>query len=83
MSFETNEFYLKSSEEMAESFADMPEAIASTLEIAERCDTTIALKQQLIPRFDSPDGLTEEPTSAQLVRAACASVTAIDARAGQ
>ena len=29
MSFDTNEFYLKSSEEMAESFADMPEALAS------------------------------------------------------
>ena len=60
MSFDTNEFYLKSSEEMAESFADMPEALASTLEIAERCDTTIALKQQLIPRFDCPDGESEE-----------------------
>ena len=60
MSFDTNEFYLKSSEEMAESFADMPEALASTLEIAERCDTTIALKQQLIPRFDTPNGESEE-----------------------
>jgi DNA polymerase-3 subunit alpha len=60
MSFDTNEFYLKSSEEMAESFADMPEALASTLEIAERCDTTIALKQQLIPRFDTPSGESEE-----------------------
>ena len=38
MSFDTNEFYLKSSEEMAPSFADLPEALASTLEIAERCD---------------------------------------------
>ena len=60
MSFDTNEFYLKSSEEMASAFADMPEALASTLEIAERCDTTIALKQQLIPRFDTPNGESEE-----------------------
>jgi len=60
MSFDTNEFYLKSSEEMASAFADMPEALASTLEIAERCDTTIALKQQLIPRFDTPQGESEE-----------------------
>ena len=60
MSFDTNEFYLKSSEEMAESFSDMPEALASTVEIAERCDTTIALKQQLIPRFDTPNGESEE-----------------------
>src|SRR5215216_5081831 len=60
MSFDTNEFYLKSSEEMAQSFADMPEALASTLEIAERCDTSIALGQQLIPRYETPDGESEE-----------------------
>ena len=60
MSFDTNEFYLKSSEEMAESFSDMPEALASTVEIAERCETTVALGQQLIPRFDTPNGESEE-----------------------
>src|SRR5205823_138385 len=38
MSFETNEFYLKSSEEMAEAFAAFPGALESTVEIAERCD---------------------------------------------
>ena len=69
MSFDTNEFYLKSSEEMAESFADMPEAVASTVEIAERCDTTIALKQQLIPRFDCPNGHSEEDYLRSLVDA--------------
>ena len=69
MSFDTNEFYLKSSEEMAESFSDMPEAVASTVEIAERCNTTIALKQQLIPRFDCPDGQSEEDYLRSLVDA--------------
>src|SRR5688572_5637113 len=59
LSFDSNEFYLKSSDEMAASFADMPEALASTLEIAERCDVSLALDQQLIPRFDCPDGLDE------------------------
>jgi DNA polymerase-3 subunit alpha len=51
MTFETNEFYLRSSEEMAQAFAGWPEAIASTIEIAERCDVTIELGRQLIPRF--------------------------------
>ena len=37
MSFDTNEFYIKSSEEMAESFAEWPEAVPTSLEIAERC----------------------------------------------
>ena len=59
MSFDTNEFYLKSSDEMAQSFADMPEALASTLEIAERCDVSIELGGQLIPRFETPNGEPE------------------------
>ena len=37
LSFDTNEFYLKDSGEMAEAFAAWPEALASTTEIAERC----------------------------------------------
>src|SRR5215218_5155909 len=56
MSFDANEFYLKSSEEMARSFADMPEAIASTIEIAARCNVSIELDSQLIPRFETPNG---------------------------
>ncbi len=57
--FDTNEFYLKSSDEMAESFSDMPESVASTLEIAERCDVEMKLGQLLLPRFPTPDG--QEP----------------------
>ena len=55
--FDTNEFYLKSPSEMAESFSDMPEAVASTLEIAERCDVEMKLGQLLLPRFPTPDGV--------------------------
>src|SRR5207248_9516782 len=36
LSFDTNEFFLRSSAEMAEAFADLPEAVATTLDIAER-----------------------------------------------
>ncbi len=54
--FDTNEFYLKSPDEMAESFSDMPEAVASTLEIAERCDVEMQLGQLLLPRFPTPEG---------------------------
>jgi DNA polymerase III subunit alpha len=59
MSFDANEFYLKSSEEMASSFADLPEALASTTEIAERCNVSLELDGQLIPRFDTPNGEPE------------------------
>ncbi len=65
--FETNEFYLRSSEEMAESFAEWPEAIASTLEIAERCDVELELGRQLIPRYPTPNGEGEAEYLRQLV----------------
>src|SRR5271154_1877765 len=59
MTFETNEFYLRDSEEMVAAFAEWPEAIASTLEIAERCSVELELGKQLIPRFETPDGSSE------------------------
>ncbi len=59
ISFDANEFYLRSSEEMARAFAEWPEAIATTLEIAERCDVELELGRQLIPRYPTPDGETE------------------------
>src|SRR2546421_319803 len=59
LSFDTNEFFLRSSSEMAESFADLPEALATTLEIAERCDVRLKLGERLIPSFETPDGRSE------------------------
>ncbi len=59
MSFDTNEFYIKSSEEMAESFAEWPDAIPTTLEIAERCQIDVELGKLLLPRYPTEDG--EEP----------------------
>jgi DNA polymerase-3 subunit alpha len=59
ISFETNEFYLRSNDEMATAFAQWPDAIASTLEIAERCDVELELGRQLIPRYTTPDGASE------------------------
>ena len=56
MSFETNEFYLRSTDEMADAFAEWPEALPSTIEIAERCDVEIELGRRLIPRFPTPAG---------------------------
>ncbi len=59
MTFDTNEFYLRDNAEMAKAFAEWPEAVASTLEIAERCNVKIELGGQLIPRFPTPDGSQE------------------------
>jgi DNA polymerase III subunit alpha len=59
MTFETNEFYLRDSAEMVSAFAEWPEAIASTTEIAERCDVELELGKQLIPKYATPDGSSE------------------------
>ncbi len=59
LTFDTNEFYLRDSEEMASAFAQWPEAIASTLEIAERCSVELELGKQLIPSYPTPDGVSE------------------------
>jgi len=59
IAFATNEFYLRSTEEMREAFAEWPEAIASTIEIAERCDVELELGRQLIPSYACPDGMAE------------------------
>ncbi len=59
MTFETNEFYLRDSGEMVSAFAEWPEAIASTVEIAERCSMELELGKQLIPNYRTPDGSSE------------------------
>jgi DNA polymerase-3 subunit alpha len=69
MTFDTNEFYLKSNGEMAAAFAEWPEAIATTLEIAERCDVEIELGKQLIPRYPTPNGEDEAAYLRELVGA--------------
>src|SRR5262245_41811091 len=51
MSFDTNEFYIKSSEEMHDSFAEWPDAVPTSLEIAERCALDIELGGLLLPQY--------------------------------
>ncbi len=69
ISFETNEFYLRSSEEMAQAFAQWPEAIESTVEIAQRCDVELELGRQLIPSYPTPEGVSEVQYLRQQVQA--------------
>ena len=55
MSFDTNEFYIKTSEEMHEAFAEWPEAVPNSLEIAERCSLNIELGSILLPHLPDRD----------------------------
>ena len=56
---DTPEFYLKSSDQMADLFADYPEAISNTVKIAKMCDLTIPTGQLIFPNFTIPKGETE------------------------
>jgi DNA polymerase-3 subunit alpha len=57
--FDTDQLYVKTPEEMAVAFRDLPEAVATTLAIARRCE--FELKQQLqFPVYAVPDGTTLE-----------------------
>ena len=52
------EQYLKTPAEMAELFADLPEAIANSVEIARRCSLPLAHGGIFMPAFEVPDGTT-------------------------
>ncbi len=55
------EAYFKSAEEMQRAFADLPEALRATLEIAERCNLELPLGKTIFPEFPVPEG--ESPFS--------------------
>jgi len=55
LEFKTNEFYLKSGEQMAEIFENVPSAIENTVKIAERCNVEFEFGKIKLPRFDIGD----------------------------
>ncbi len=58
MRFDTDQFYLKSREEMDAAFPEYPEAVENTLAVAERCSIDIPLHNMLLPDFKVPEGET-------------------------
>lgn len=61
------DFYLKSADEMATLFPDIPEALENTVKIAERCNVEITLGKWIMPKYDAPDNLSLEDYLNQLV----------------
>ncbi|SFX59758.1 DNA polymerase-3 subunit alpha [Thermoactinomyces sp. DSM 45891] len=55
--FASDQFYFKSAEEMIRQFSHVPEAIANTVKIAERCDVEISFGERLLPEFPLPQGV--------------------------
>ncbi|MBR5295834.1 MAG: DNA polymerase III subunit alpha, partial [Clostridia bacterium] len=58
MKFETDEFYLKSTEEMASLFPKHPEAITNTVKIAERCQLEFDFTEAHLPSYHNDLGLS-------------------------
>jgi DNA polymerase-3 subunit alpha len=56
----TREQYFKRTAQMQALFADLPSAIANTLEIAKRCNLTLTLGKPQLPNFPIPGGLSIE-----------------------
>ncbi len=56
----SSEMYLKSPEEMAQLFSAHPDALRSTLEIAEKCHLSLKLGEPMLPTFQVPQGFDVE-----------------------
>lgn len=55
---DTPDFYLKSPDEMAVEFSDIPEAIENTQKLADRCDIKITIGEWYFPKLQLPEGKT-------------------------
>jgi len=60
MKFQTEEFYLKTEEELRQLFPNCDEAFENTVKIAERCNLEFVFNQYHLPSFPVPDGFTNE-----------------------
>ncbi len=67
MRFPCPEFYFKSPDEMTSLFSHLPEAIANTLRIAERCSLNFSFDSFSLPEFPVPEGTTPESYLEELV----------------
>ena len=64
----TPEQYFKTQAEMAELFADLPEALANSVEIARRCSIELTLGKNFLPQFPTPDGMSLDDYLVQQAR---------------
>ncbi len=60
MKFQTDEFYLKSEEELRQLFPNCDEAFENTVRIADRCNVEFVFNQYHLPSFPVPSGFTNE-----------------------
>jgi DNA polymerase-3 subunit alpha len=69
MKFATDQFYFKTAEEMAEVFRELPDAVARTVAIAERCNVKIQRVGNPFPEFKVPEGESTDSYFEKVARA--------------
>jgi DNA polymerase-3 subunit alpha len=68
MKFATNQFYFKTAEEMARVFREIPDAVARTMAIADRCNVKIQRVSNPFPEFKVPEGFSADSYFEKVVR---------------
>jgi DNA polymerase-3 subunit alpha len=66
LKFQGDEFYLKSAAEMAAAFPEVPEALASTVEIAKRCNVEMEFGKLYLPVYKTPGDIDQDKYLRQL-----------------
>jgi len=69
MRFQTDAFYFRTPDEMAELFSEVPQSLATTMEIAEKCDLKLSFGRFRYPKFEVPEGETEASHLRELTEA--------------
>lgn len=60
MRFDTDQLYVKSTDEMVAAFNELPTAVLNTCQIAEQCDLQLSFDKSYLPHYQVPDGYTRE-----------------------
>jgi len=60
MKFDTDQLYVKSTEEITPAFAEFPSAVTNTCRIADNCDLELVLNKTHLPQYKVPEGYTRE-----------------------
>ena len=60
MRFDTNQLYVKSTDEMVAEFIELPSAVLNTCQVAEQCDVNLSFGTSYLPHYQVPEGDTHE-----------------------
>ena len=68
LTLKEEDFSMRSQQEMAEAFKEIPEALENTLKIAQRCNFEFELNKMMLPNFEVPQGHTTDSYLGELCK---------------